>query len=367
MEGLGMTPEFWRGKRVFLTGHTGFKGSWLSLWLSRLGAKVSGYALSPPTDPSLFESANIAERLAAHTIADIRDLDSLRRAMHLAEPEIAIHMAAQPLVRYSYSAPLETFEVNVMGTAHFLEAAREIPTLKAVLCVTTDKCYENTGATEGYREGDALGGHDPYSSSKAGAELVTSAYRRSFFETSPRNPLVASGRAGNVIGGGDWSTDRLIVDLVKAFIAGETPLIRSPNAVRPWQHVLEPLWGYLTLCEALWNRQPGAGSAFNFGPAPADAQTVSWIADRLSQLWGGGAGWTRDRAAHHPHEAHFLYLNTDKAATELDYRPCWRLEDALSSIVDWYKSHAAGGDAAALTLGQIAQFENDRKLAERRT
>jgi CDP-glucose 4,6-dehydratase len=354
LDGLEMTPGFWRGKRVFLTGHTGFKGSWLSLWLTQLGVQVHGYALAPPTEPSLFERAGIAGRIAGHTVADVRDLDALGAAMRAAKPDIAIHMAAQPLVRYSYAAPVETYAVNVMGTVHFLEAARGIGSLRALLCVTTDKCYENVGITRGYVESDPLGGHDPYSSSKAGSEIVTSAYRRSFFATV--GVPVASGRAGNVIGGGDWAADRLIVDLMKAFVAGEKPLIRSPHAVRPWQHVLEPLSGYLTLCEAMWHKTPGSDSAFNFGPAPEDAKPVSWIADRLAQLWGGGAGWTLDGNASHPHEAHYLYLDTAKAQTELGYVPRWRLDDALTSIVAWYKAFAAGEDAAGLTLGQIRSF-----------
>ncbi len=349
-----MKPDFWRGKQVFLTGHTGFKGSWLSLWLTQMGAQVHGYALAPPTNPNLFDRAGIASRMAGHTIADIRDLDSLASAMRAAKPDIAIHMAAQPLVRYSYAAPVETYAVNVMGTVNFLEAARGIDSLRALLCVTTDKCYENVGTTRGYVESDPLGGHDPYSSSKAGSEIVTSAYRRSFFAAS--GVPVASGRAGNVIGGGDWAKDRLIVDLMNAFAKGEKPLIRAPHAVRPWQHVLEPLSGYLTLCEALWNRQDGADSAFNFGPAPDDARPVSWIADRIAQAWGDGAGWTLD-GADHPHEAHYLYLDTAKAQAQLGYRPRWNLDDALASIVDWYKAFAAGEDVAALTLGQIGTFE----------
>jgi CDP-glucose 4,6-dehydratase len=359
LEGLEMTPDFWRGKRVFLTGHTGFKGSWLSLWLSQMGAQVHGYALAPPTNPSLFERAGVATRLAGHTLADVRDLEALRAAMAAAKPDIAIHIAAQPLVRYSYAAPIETYAVNVMGTAHFLEAARSIDSLGALLCVTTDKCYENIDATRGYVESDALGGHDPYSSSKAGSELVASAYRRSFLQAAGK-PL-ASGRAGNVIGGGDWAQDRLIVDLMKAFMTGAKPVIRSPAAVRPWQHVLEPLSGYLTLCEALWNRQAGADSAFNFGPAPTDAKPVYWIADRISQLWGDGAGWTLDSQANHPHEAHYLYLDTAKAERELGYRPRWNLDEALASIVTWYKAFAAGEDAASLTLGQIGAFQAARK------
>jgi CDP-glucose 4,6-dehydratase len=353
-----MTSGFWRGKRVFVTGHTGFKGSWLSLWLTELGAQVHGYALAPPTDPSLFARASIADRIAGHVIADVRDIDALVSAMRNAQPDIAIHLAAQPLVRYSYVAPVETFAVNVMGTVNFLEAARSTTSLGALLCVTTDKCYENVGIARGYREDDPLGGHDPYSSSKACSELVTSAYRRSFF--APAGIPLASARAGNVIGGGDWAADRLIVDLVKAFMTGGKPLIRSPHAVRPWQHILEPLSGYLTLCEALWHRQDGADAAFNFGPAPEDARPVSWIADRFAELWGDGAGWTLD-GSNHPHEAHYLYLDTAKAGTQLGYRPRWNLAKALVSIVDWYKAFAAGADAASLTLGQIGAFEAARK------
>jgi len=353
-----MKPDFWRGKRVFVTGHTGFKGSWLSLWLSELGAEVSGYSLEPPTSPSLFASSRIEGRLAGHTIADVRDLDALTAAMRAARPDIAIHMAAQPLVRHSYAAPVETYAVNVMGTVHFLEAARTVDTVQALLCVTTDKCYENVHITRGYREDDPLGGHDPYSSSKAGSELVASAYRRSFFGQGPR---LATGRAGNVIGGGDWANDRLVVDLVKSFLRGEKTLIRAPKAVRPWQHVLEPLSGYLTLCEALWHEQAGAASAFNFGPAPEDAKPVEWIADRLSHLWGGGAGWTLDNSTSHPHEAHYLYLDTAKAEGELGYRPRWKLDDALANIVQWYKAFAAGDDPATLTLAQIAAFQTAQK------
>jgi CDP-glucose 4,6-dehydratase len=293
-------------------------------------------------------------------IGDVRDLDVLSKAMQAAKPDIAIHMAAQPLVRHSYVAPVETYAVNVMGTVHFLEAARNTASLRSVLCVTTDKCYENVHITRGYREDEPLGGHDPYSSSKAGSELVASAYRRSFFKDAD-SPRLATARAGNVIGGGDWATDRLIVDLVKGFLRGERVLIRSPKAVRPWQHVLEPLSGYFTLCEALWHDQAGAASAFNFGPAAEDAKPVEWIADRLSQLWGGGAGWTLDNSTSHPHEAHYLYLDIAKARAELCYQPRWKLEDALAKIVQWYKGFAAGDDTATLTLEQIAAFQAAQK------
>src|SRR5258706_11560400 len=239
-----------------------------------------------------------------------------------------------------------------MGTVNFLEAARTALSLRALLCVTTDKCYENVHATRGYREDDPLGGHDPYSSSKAGSELVASAYRRSFFKDAGSAAL-ATGRAGNVIGGGDWANDRLVVDLVKGFLRDEKTLIRSPAAVRPWQHVLEPLSGYLSLCEAMWHNQPGAASAFNFGPAPEDARPVAWIADRLAQLWGGGAGWTLDNSTSHPHEAHYLYLDSAKAQAELGYQPRWKLGDGLANIVAWHKSFAACAEPATLSLGQI--------------
>lgn len=356
-----MTPDFWRGKRVFLTGHTGFKGSWLSLWLSELGAQIHGLALDPPTEPSLFDRARVRDRLDSHVIADVRDLDAVTRAMRAARPDILIHMAAQPLVRYSYEAPVETYAVNVMGTAHVLEAARGIDSLRSILCVTTDKCYENFDLSRGYREEDPLGGHDPYSSSKAGSELVVSAWRRSFFEAA--GVPVASGRAGNVIGGGDWAKDRLIVDLMNAFMKGEKPLIRAPKAVRPWQHVLEPLSGYLMLCQAMWDRQDGSASAFNFGPAADDAKPVEWIADRISRLWGDGASWMLDTNANHPHEAHYLYLDTDKAQELLGYRPRWNLDAALEGIVAWYRGFATGQDALALTLNQIRHFEQTGRHA----
>ena len=356
-----MTPEFWSGKRVFLTGHTGFKGSWASLWLAQLGAEVSGYALTPPTEPSLFELTKVRHVLAAHTVADIRELDSLKRAMAAAKPDVVIHMAAQPLVREGYNDPVGTYAVNVMGTANLLESVRGTPTVRAVLSVTTDKCYENDDAVRSFRESDRLGGRDPYSNSKACAELVTAAYRDSFFAVDG-SPKIATARAGNVIGGGDWARDRLIPDLVQAFAQGAAPLIRSPHAVRPWQHVLEPLSGYLTLCEALW--AGGAAEGWNFGPNTDDAKPVSWIADRLTQLWGEGARWTLDAKAGNPHEAAYLSLDIAKARTRLDYVPRWSLDDALASIVAWYKAYAAGEDMGHVTSDQIAAFQANRKPAQ---
>ena len=358
-----MTPVFWQGKRVFLTGHTGFKGSWLALWLAQLGAKVSGYALAPPTQPSLFDLAKVEAKLAQHTVSDIRDLDALKRAMANASPDIVIHMAAQPLVREGYVDPVGTYAVNVMGTVNLLEAVRSTPSARAALIVTTDKCYENNDAVQSFRESDRLGGRDPYSNSKACAELVAGAYRQSFF-AGKDGAKIATARAGNVIGGGDWAKDRLIPDLVQAFMNGNAPLIRSPHAVRPWQHVLEPLAGYLALCEVAW--AGGADEGWNFGPRRDDAKPVSWIADRLVQLWGGKAHWTLDNNAGHPHEAAYLSLDIAKAGAELDYAPRWNLDDALTSIVAWYKAYAAGEDMGRVTGEQIAAFQAGGKPAPRK-
>lgn len=355
-----MTPsaEFWRGRRVFLTGHTGFKGSWLSLWLARLGAEVHGFALEPPTKPALFELAKVEAGLASHRIADIRDYEAVKAAVAAVRPEIVIHMAAQALVRESYVDPVATYAINVMGTTHLLEAVRQVGSVRATLVVTTDKCYENKGWNWGYREIDGLGGYDPYSNSKACAELVTAAYRSSFFNPADfarHGMALASGRAGNVIGGGDWATDRLIPDLVRAFMGGQVPLIRSPHAVRPWQHVMEPLCGYLLLCENLWHRGVAVAEGWNFGPAQQDARPVSWIADRLAALWGGGAEWQLDSAIV-PHEAHYLYLDTTKAGAHLGYRPRWDLDQALSSIVEWFRAFGDGADMSVATRQQIDRF-----------
>lgn len=359
MEGVGMTPSFWKAKRVFLTGHTGFKGSWLSLWLTRLGASVGGFALDPPTEPSLFELCDVAGRLGGHRIADIRDLHALRVAMRAFAPEIVIHMAAQPLVRASYADPVGTYSTNVIGTVNLLEAVRATGGVKAVLVVTSDKCYEPRRETGGYREGDPLGGFDPYSSSKACAEIAAAAYRRSFFG-SDGAPALATARAGNVIGGGDWADDRLVPDIIRGFCEGQKPLIRSPQAVRPWQHVLEPLSGYLTVCEALVSGLADAQGAWNFGPAPSDARPVAWVADRLAQLWGEGAAWRTDAAGNHPHEEPYLYLDTAKAASRLGYRPRWNLEAALVRVVSWYRAWAGRQSMAEVTLAEIAAFEAAR-------
>lgn len=355
LEGVGVNVnrDFWRGRRVFVTGHTGFKGSWLCLWLQRLGAEVTGYALAPATQPSLFEVASV-DRDMRSVIGDIRDADALNRAMGASRPEIVIHMAAQALVRESYVTPVETYSVNVVGTAQVLDGVRACPSVRAVVSVTTDKCYENREWHWGYRETDRLGGHDPYSSSKAGAELVTAAYRSSFFAAA--ETAVASARAGNVIGGGDWSRDRLIPDILAAIEAGRAVRIRYPDAIRPWQHVLEPLSGYLALAERLCADDGRAyAEAWNFGPADDDARPVRWIVEQMLERWGSGS-WTIE-AQPQPHEATYLKLDCSKAHARLAWRPRWALADALGAIVDWQRAHQRGEEMREVTLAQIARFE----------
>jgi CDP-glucose 4,6-dehydratase len=337
---------------VLVTGHTGFKGSWLCWWLTHLGAKVAGLALEPPTSPSLYEASGLATAMAS-VKGDVRDLTVVENAYREYRPEIVIHMAAQSLVRESYRDPAGTFGTNVLGTVHCLEAARRCESVRAVLVVTTDKCYRNVGAARGYRETDELGGDDPYAASKASAELVTHAYRKSFFASST---LIASARAGNVIGGGDWASERLVPDAMRAFAAARPVHIRNPDSIRPWQHVLEPLRGYLMLAERLHAGERAAASAWNFGPEPGGVQPVSWIVSELVRRWGGGAAWTRDVGTH-PHEAAVLALDSTKARTGLDWRPALGLEKALEWVVEWYQTLAGGGDARALTLEQIGRYQ----------
>ncbi len=348
----------WRGKRVFLTGHTGFKGGWLALWLASKGAVVRGYSLDPYTTPNLFDAAKLGG-LIEDIRGDIRDAAKLDAAMTAFAPDVVFHMAAQPLVRYSYQDPIGTFETNVIGTARVLDAVRRTPSVRAVVSITTDKCYENKEWLWGYRETDPLGGYDPYSSSKACAEIVSAAFRQSYFATGTadgHNCGIATARAGNVIGGGDWSTDRLIPDLVRGFVEGKPALIRRPNAIRPWQHVLEPLQGYLLLAEHLLTNDRRYATAFNFGPSDDDAQPVGWIVEKMVGFWGDKAKWTLDPEPS-VHEAGYLKLDASRARAELAWHPRLRLETALQWLVEWYKAHAAGEDMQAFTLGQIAAYE----------
>ena len=357
VEGMAVNASFWAGKKVFVTGHTGFKGSWLCLWLQQLGAEVTGYALQPPTNPSLFEVAQVAQGMHS-LIGDIRDGEALVRAMQATAPDIVIHMAAQPLVRYSYVAPVETYATNVMGTVHLLEAVRQTPTVRAVVNVTSDKCYENREWVWGYRENEAMGGYDPYSSSKGCAELVASAYRNSFFnpqDYAKHGVAVASARAGNVIGGGDWAEDRLIPDIMRAIVQSTPVSIRNPHAIRPWQHVLEPLSGYLVLAQKLYQEGVAYAEGWNFGPNDADAKPVQWIVAQLTQHWGEGASWVLDDGDH-PHEAHYLKLDCSKAKARLDWQPRWSLNEALEKIIAWHKAEVQGEDMNAKTLAQIAEF-----------
>ncbi len=352
-----VTPSFWAGKTVLLTGHTGFKGSWLSLWLQTLGANVIGYALAAPTHPSLFAAANVAEGMVSIE-SDIRDFAALASVFKKYQPEIVIHMAAQPLVRYSYANPIETYSTNVMGTVHLLEAARLTGSVRAIVNVTSDKCYENREWAWGYRENEAMGGYDPYSNSKGCAELVVSAYRSSYFNPDNFNDhrvALASARAGNVIGGGDWAEDRLIPDIMRAIIQGTAVTIRNPHAIRPWQHVLEPLSGYLLLAQKLYQQGAVYGEGWNFGPNDEDAKPVAWIVDRLTQSWGEGASWAEDNGDH-PHEAHYLKLDCSKAKMRLNWRPRWPLDETLALIVDWHRAHQRGENMRDVSLAQIQRY-----------
>ncbi|MEW6562283.1 MAG: CDP-glucose 4,6-dehydratase [Pseudomonadota bacterium] len=352
-----MNCQFWRGKKVFVTGHSGFKGSWLSLWLQTMGAHVVGYSLPPPTQPSLFEVADTGRGIT-NIEGDIRDLAALKAALFAHRPEIVIHMAAQSLVRYSYREPVETYTTNVIGTVNLLEAVRNTPSVRAVLNVTSDKCYENREWIWGYRENEAMGGFDPYSSSKGCAELVASAYRHSFFSPEAyanHGVALASARAGNVIGGGDWAEDRLIPDILRAISEKRPVEIRNPNAIRPWQHVLEPLAGYLMLAERLYNEGAMFAEGWNFGPSEDDARPVKWIVEYMTDRWDEGASWKADSASH-PHEAHYLKLDCSKAISRLSWKPRWRLEQALESIVDWHKAYLRGEDMREYTLKQLEQY-----------
>ncbi len=349
---------FWSGRRVFLTGHTGFKGSWLALWLQRLGAEVTGYALAAPTQPSLFEEAEVARGLE-HRLGDVRDAGSVLAAMQRAQPEVVFHLAAQSLVRHSYAEPVETYATNVMGTVHVLDAARRIESVRAVINVTTDKCYENLETERAYRESDELGGRDPYSSSKACSELVTQAYRQSFFASGSGGMRtgLASARAGNVIGGGDWAVDRLVPDLLRAFDRGVPAIVRRPHAVRPWQHVLEPLAGYLSLAERLFAQPQRYSGAWNFGPRAEDMRPVDAIAEALTSALGAHASFVVRVEADAPHEAGLLLLDAAKARRELEWDSVLELEEALRWIAEWHQARRAGRNVRETTLEQIGRYE----------
>lgn len=348
-----VNPSFWKGKRVFLTGHTGFKGSWLSLWLQSMEAEVHGLALNPPTTPALFEEAKVAAGMQS-TIGDIRDYNTVLDAMQACKPDIIIHMAAQPLVRYSYQAPVETYATNVMGTVHVLEGARQLGTAKAIVNVTTDKCYENHEWEWGYRENEPMGGHDPYSNSKGCSELVTSAYRRSFFQQA--GIALASARAGNVIGGGDWATDRLVPDILRAFEKSQPVIIRNPDATRPWQHVLEPLSGYLMLAERLYADGQAFAQGWNFGPHDEDTRPVQWIVEHMVDAWGNGASWQID-GGEHPHEANYLKLDISKARAKLGWQPRWNLAMALEKNIHWHHAWLDKADVQTKCLQQISEYQ----------
>jgi len=350
-----ITPDFWNGRPVLVTGHTGFKGSWLCWWLKRLGAKVTGLALEPPTSPNLFEVSGLAGEIAS-VKADIRNLDRVSAVFREHQPEVVFHLAAQSLVREAYRDPVETFSTNVAGTVNCLEAVRACDSVRAAVIVTTDKCYRNRGWSRGYRESDELGGDDPYAASKACAELVTHAYRSSFFEPRQDAALVASARAGNVIGGGDWALHRLVPDAIRSFASAQPLQLRNPESTRPWQHVLEPLAGYLILAERLHRRDRSAATAWNFGPDAEAVRTVSWVAGELSRRWGEGATWRHDRSAQ-PHEAAVLALDSSKARAQLGWQPVLALEAALDWVVEWYRANASGLDCRALTIEQIERYQ----------
>lgn len=350
-----VTPSFWQGKRVLLTGHTGFKGGWLALWLQSMGTTLRGIALAPPTEPSLFEVARIGNGMD-HCIADIRNFNAIRALIADFRPEIVLHLAAQPLVRHSYQQPVETYATNVMGTVHVLEAAREAGSVRAIVNVTTDKCYENREWAWGYRENEPMGGHDPYSSSKGCAELISHAYRRSFLETAGIG--LATARAGNVIGGGDWAEDRLVPDILRALQNGAPIQIRNPHAIRPWQHVLEPLSGYLLLAERLHAGNTADAEAWNFGPCDQDARPVQWIVEHLCAAWGDNTNWSL-QLGEHPHEANWLKLDISKARQRLRWTPRWTLDTALSCTIEWHRAWLDGRDMRAVCLQQISAYATD--------
>ncbi len=352
-----INASFWKDRKVLVTGHTGFKGSWLSLWLQHLGAKVIGISLDPPTTPSLYEQANVAAGMLSLR-EDIRNGEAIKELFQLHKPEIVFHLAAQPLVRYSYHEPVETYETNVMGTLNILEGIRSLDTVRAAVMITTDKCYENREWERGYRENDPMGGYDPYSSSKGAAELLIASYRNSFYPVGQSNDktAIASARAGNVIGGGDWAEDRLVPDIVRALQNGEQVHIRNPNSIRPWQHVLEPLGGYLILAEKLVESGSKYSKAWNFGPLDKDAMPVQWIVKKMLKMWGENSSWVIDDGDH-PHEANYLKLDSSRANSKLDWHQKWNLESSIKEIVDWHKAEKNYEDLNKICLDQIKKYD----------
>lgn len=356
LEGM-VKPNFWKRKRVFITGHTGFKGAWLSLWLRRLGAEVTGYSLEPPTNPNLYALAGIGD-LITDVRADVREFEGLKEAIDTCRPEIVFHLAAQALVRRSYLEPIATYSTNVMGTVNLLEAIRQVGGVKAVVIVTSDKCYENKERVWGYRENEPMGGYDPYSSSKGCAELVTAAYKNSFFNSADyakHGLALASARAGNVIGGGDWGQDRLIPDCIRAVLNGEIIRTRRPQATRPWQHVLEPLSGYLMLAERLSRDGIEFAEGWNFGPFDHDAKTVEWVVKKFCETWNYAPGFDIEKAPI-PHEAHYLKLDCSKAMTKLGWMPRWDIETALNKVIQWTKAYQRGEDVRDACYRQIEEY-----------
>ena len=357
MENMGINKKFWKNKKVLITGHTGFKGGWLSLWLKHLGAEVIGVSLEPPTKPSIYESISVAEGMVS-VIQDIRNGEEIKEIFKKHQPEIIFHMAAQPLVRYSYGNPVETYETNVMGTLHVLEGIRSVNSVLAAVMITTDKCYNNKEWEWGYRENEAMGGYDPYSSSKGAAELLIASYRDSYYpigEFDQHNTAISSVRAGNVIGGGDWAEDRLVPDIIRSFQNNDMVYIRNPNSVRPWQHVLEPLSGYMQLAEKMVIDGDKYSQAWNFGPKEEDAKSVQWIVDKMAKLWGEDAKWQLDDS-NHPHEANYLKLDCSKAHARLQWYSKWGLEYALQKIVDWHRVEQNGGNLQMESIAQINEY-----------
>ena len=355
---MAISRIFWEEKTVLITGHTGFKGSWLSIWLNILGANLHGYALQPNTVPNMFETAGV-KKIIKSNISDVRDYNKLLAVMKKCQPQIIFHLAAQPLVRQSYKDPLETYQTNILGTANLLEAARYVKSVRAVIVITSDKCYENKESNYAYKESDPLGGYDPYSSSKACSEIVTAAYRNSFF--ADLAVAIASARAGNVVGGGDWAADRLVPDCIKAWMKNKTVEIRYPKAVRPWQHVLEPLAGYIILAEKLYKHGKKFARAWNFGPNENNIKNVAFLVDNLAKLWGKRAKW-KITAKKQPHETMLLKLNCSMTKSKLPWRPCWNIEKTLEKTVQWYKTYSENPKKAAnVTIEQINQYMKDSK------